>query len=364
MSDELIKICKDIVLPPELMEAAMQQAIDENPANAPATNFTPGIGAAGPIPPSFLAVLTGKRWRNGRTLRVRFLGGDPVVQQKLQPYAHQWSDYANIKFVFGDDPDAEIRIAFADDGSWSTVGTDALTVPKNQATMNYGWLTPTTEDDEYSRVVIHEFGHALGCIHEHQSPAVNVPWDKEAVYRYYAGPPNNWSRADVDFNLFQRYSQSVSQFSAFDRDSIMLYSIPNSLTIGDYEVGWNRVLSPRDKEFIETIYPKNPVQATELAVGAALTAASIGRHEEEDPYRFAVAEAGKYVVETQGWTNVVLRLAGPDDPAKVIAEDDNGGFLWNARIAAQLAQGAYFATVRHRRPSGTGKYSISVRKLA
>ena len=37
--------------------------------------------------------------------------------------------------------------------------------------MNYGWLEPDTELREYQRVVRHEFGHALGMIHEHQNPA-------------------------------------------------------------------------------------------------------------------------------------------------------------------------------------------------
>lgn len=363
MNTKIIRTCVDLALAPELVVEAAQRAIAENPANAPAVQFTPGIGAF-PPPPSFMAVLTGRRWRSGRTLRVRFLGGDPEVQRRLQPFAHQWSDFANIKFVFGDDLDAEIRIAFADDGSWSCVGTDALTVPANQPTMNYGWLTPGTEDGEYSRVVIHEFGHALGCIHEHQSPAAEIPWDKEAVYRYYQGPPNNWSRADVDLNLFQRYGQTITQFTEFDPHSIMLYAIPNDFTIGDFEVGWNTVLSPRDKEFIATIYPKVQPGATELVVGAQPIAASIGRHDEEDLYKFVAGTAGAYVIETQGWTNVILRLCGPDDPAKVIAEDDNGGFLWNARIAAQLAPGAYYATVRHRRPTGLGNYSISVRIMA
>lgn len=45
MSDETIKTCIDVVLPPELMVEAAQKAIEENPANAPAPSITPGIGA-------------------------------------------------------------------------------------------------------------------------------------------------------------------------------------------------------------------------------------------------------------------------------------------------------------------------------
>lgn len=199
------------------------------------------IGVA-PLSPFELAALTAKKWDNGRTLRVRFLDGDPAVQNKLAPFAHQWSDHANIKLVFGDDPDAEIRNSFKFSGSWSYLGTDALGTPKDKPTMNFGWLTPTTADDEYSRVVIHEFGHALGYYHEHQNPSTNIPWDKETFPKLYGGPPNNWSKAQVDQNLFRKYSRIISQLSEFDGESIMLYAIPNALTKGDFEVGWNRDL--------------------------------------------------------------------------------------------------------------------------
>lgn len=254
--DESIDMCLDCLLPPEQRAEAARVAIEENPANDPTAQMHREVGV-GNVPVEEIAVLIGKRWQNGRTLRVRFLDGDPVVQQRLQPFAHEWSKHANITFVFGTDPNAEIRISFKEKGrSWSNLGTDALVVPRTAPTMNYGWLTPSSTKDEYSRVVTHEFGHALGCIHEHQNPSTNIPWDKEAVYRYYAGPPNNWTRAMVDHNLFRRYSATQTNFSRFDRKSIMLYAISNALTIGDFSVGWNTVLSPTDKQFIGSVYPK------------------------------------------------------------------------------------------------------------
>ena len=48
--------------------------------------------------------------------------------------------------------------------------------------MNYGWFDSETTDDEYRRVVLHEFGHALGLAHEHQSPGVAIPWNEQKVY--------------------------------------------------------------------------------------------------------------------------------------------------------------------------------------
>jgi len=247
-----IEMCVDRILPPELRAQAAQNAIDENPENLPSER---GVGVAD-VPIDELAAVIGKKWKNGRTLRVRFLDGNSVVQTKLQPFAHEWSKFANITLAFGNDPNAEIRISFKQPGSWSYIGTDALSIAKNQPTMNYGWLTPTTASDEYSRVVIHEFGHALGCIHEHQNPVANIPWDKDAVYRYYGGPPNNWTREQVDQNIFRRYSKSDTQFTTLDTKSIMLYAIDDKLTLGNYSVGWNKVLSPTDKTFIAKVYPK------------------------------------------------------------------------------------------------------------
>ena len=59
--------------------------------------------------------------------------------------------------VFGNDPNAEVRISFvADPGSWSALGKDCLITsyfPKNEPTMNYGWLEDNTDDQEYERAL-------------------------------------------------------------------------------------------------------------------------------------------------------------------------------------------------------------------
>jgi hypothetical protein len=289
-----------------------------------------------------------------------FLDGDPVVQQRVQPFAHLWEQYANIKFEFGDDPNAEIRISFKQSGSWSYLGTDALTIPKNQPTMNYGWLRQSTDDEEYSRVVVHEFGHSLGCIHEHQNPSTDIPWDKEAVYKYYQGPPNNWTKAQVDVNLFTRYSADITQFSQFDRESIMLYPVPNDLTIGDFEVGWNTKLSAQDKAFIATLYPFAPKLENELKLDGPPVEASIGQFGETDSYNFAVSKEGNYRLETEGTSDVVMSLFGPDNPATFVAMDDDSGAGFNSRIKTSLKPGVYTVRIRHYSPRRTGNYKIGL----
>lgn len=354
-----IRACVDRILEGPRLTRAERRAVEVNPANAMLLDQLPAI--AGIDLPQSLALVTKKLWKPGMTIRVRFLDGDPVVQQRLQPFAHVWSQYANLKFVFGNDPDAEIRISFKQRGSWSYIGTDCLGIPKNQATMNFGWLTRTTDDAEYSRVVTHEFGHAIGCIHEHQNPAANIPWDKPVVYRYYAGPPNNWTKEQTDVNLFQTYARDQTQFSAFDPQSIMLYPIPNEFTIGDFEVGWNTVLSDTDKQFISTIYPFTSKPTNELPIDGGPISQSIGAPGELDKFTFSVPKQARYRVETLGKQDLVMGLYGPNDETKLIRTDDDSGVGMNPRIVSTLKPGVYTVLVRHFSPQKTGDYQIQVK---
>lgn len=357
-----IKTCIDVNLPTaEQQERAAALAIEERADNAPAiSRGSLPLGMGTSLPGPSIAALTGKLWKPGRVLKVKFLDGDPVVQEKLQPFAHEWEKYANIKFEFGQDPKAEIRISFKQTGSWSYLGTDALGIPLNQPTMNFGWLTKSTALEEYSRVVIHEFGHALACIHEHQNPSTNIPWDKEKVYKYYQGPPNNWTRMQVDINLFTRYAKDDTQFSEFDKESIMLYPIPNDFTIGDFEVGWNKVLSAVDKQYIGTLYPKAEKPTNELTINAPAISAAIGQLGEIDTYTFTVTNAGKYRVETEGQLDMVMSLFGPNNATTLVAQDDDSGDQLNARIIAPLKPGSYTVRVRHYSAKRIGDYKIGV----
>src|SRR6476659_8718780 len=115
------KCCFDRILPRDLLRPHM-------------TTTGPG-GRVRAISPK------GKTWINGSTLQVRFIGGTDAQRATAREQAAWWQAVANLKFDFNDAPEAEIRISFDEnDGAWSTVGTDARSVPFNQASMNLGFL--------------------------------------------------------------------------------------------------------------------------------------------------------------------------------------------------------------------------------
>jgi hypothetical protein len=209
---------------------------------------------------SRMALINAKKWGNGATLRCRFLDGTPKMRKKVEAYAHQWEQYGRIKFKFVKTGTAEIRISFtADPGSWSAVGRDALNqqyFPLHQPTMNYGWLRDGTDDNEYSRVVLHEFGHALGCIHEHSSPNFNRKWNVKEVMKYFQGPPNYWSAQDIQHNVLGKYSPTGVSATKYDPQSIMLYAFDGKLfSDGLGDTNSNSKASPTDIKMIRTMYP-------------------------------------------------------------------------------------------------------------
>ena len=213
-------------------------------------------------------------------LIVSFKKGDAELHRKIAETAAEWSKYANIEFDFGYDrvndsyrtwqpgDTSSIRVGFEDPGYWSFVGTDSQDpeiCPPGEITLNLEGFA-TSLPANWRTTVLHEFGHALGFHHEHQSPLANCDFDWERLYAYLSGPPNFWSKEQVDYNLKQLPAGGLT-YSPHDKQSIMHYSFPDWMFVSGENspchIEEPTNLSEQDKIMAAKAYPFDPLIADE-----------------------------------------------------------------------------------------------------
>ena len=167
-----------------------------------------------------------------------------IVQQRIQPLV-------NLKLIFTDANTAKnepnhVKIDFdSSGGAWSLVGTDC--VGEKGATMNLGWFDVAT--------VMHEFGHVLGLIHEHQNPkGTDIQWNDPAVYAW-AQNTQGWDQKTTQTNILNKYKSNQINGSTFDPLSIMLYFFPANLTLNNKGTNQNLWISGEDALWLNKTYP-------------------------------------------------------------------------------------------------------------
>jgi hypothetical protein len=209
------------------------------------------------------AIYTASKWTPGQTIRIKFLNGDSYLQEKVKLYANYWTRFANIKFEYvsiAENADVKIGFKWNNDGaSWSALGKQCQYYAQDTPSMNFGWFDANTTQTELIRTILHEFGHLVGLIHEHQSPDGNILWNKPVVYEYYQ-KNSGWTSDKVDANIFNKYSGTQTNYSTYDNLSIMHYPIDASFTTNGYSVGLSTDLSSTDKMFTTKMYPF-PIQS-------------------------------------------------------------------------------------------------------
>lgn len=256
---------KDLIIEsyPDLLQARLEKRERERERHMP--NYVNGKI-------SQLVIDDLKLWRVG-TLTVSFKGGDAALHKKIADVANIWSQYGNIAFDFGHDPHtggyrlwtpgdtSHIRVGFDQQGYWSLVGTDSSDpqiLAPGEISLNLSGFDKVLPPD-WKSVVLHEFGHALGFHHEHQSPDYACDFDWPKVYDYLGGPPNFWPKWKVDHNLRQLKKGNLS-FSAHDKHSIMHYSFPAWMFLSGEDsqcyTAVNHELSEEDKAMMAEAYPK------------------------------------------------------------------------------------------------------------
>jgi len=198
-----------------------------------------------------------KKWSTGQVIKIKFIGGSETIRNRVIETCKKWEKYANIHFDFVNSGPTHVRIGFENSGSWSYVGRLELT-SSNKTTMNYGWLREDSSQEIYDDVVLHEFGHMLGLLHEHKHPERPFTFNIPVLLNHYYN--KGWSKDKIQRNIIDKYEVSNELSNKkYDNKSIMHYPIDNKLTLNNYSVGWNHELSEGDKQLIGELYPFNNI---------------------------------------------------------------------------------------------------------
>ncbi|KAG8420853.1 hypothetical protein J3458_002777 [Metarhizium acridum] len=193
-------------------------------------------------------------WPNGSYIRILLHGGTPDQRALVHQYAVWWTAQPNITFAFVDSGPSEVRVTFdANGGSWSVIGTVCLHRAQHEPTMNL--VISPSSIDQARATILHEFGHVLGAIHEHQSPLAQVPWNRPVVYAHHN--PRGLSNAWVDLNILNQPFPTHEIDADADPVSIMVYAYPPTFTLDGSWVPWAPTLSARDFERIAIMYSRS-----------------------------------------------------------------------------------------------------------
>lgn len=257
-----------------------------------------------------------KKWQNGITLKVKFLNGSGELQERVAKIARTWCEYANIKFDFADEGVSDIRVLFDTNRNDSKLGTDTLDVPQDTETVAFNYVvSENASEADIRRKVLHEFGHALGLLHEHLHPDFNSKLDDEKTIHYFTEVLGEFTEVDVIENLLRDYSFSEIFCSGFDEDSIMMYEIPDQcMKQGKGFSDLNTNLSDTDKIFIAKIYPPDsaqPAMPVELIVNSSVeneTNFTIQESSGEISFKFKIEQGKRYYFSAECDNEVSLSV--------------------------------------------------------
>lgn len=252
-------VCTPKFLPADKIAEADKVAIAENPENAP------DDGPGAPVGPGERLVVDRRVYwgKKGVRLTVGFPFDNPPADLRARILSHMnaWSKTANVQFV-ETDTDPQVRIARTkNDGYWSYLGTDILTIPKSLPTMNLDSFTMNTRDSEFFRVVRHETGHTLGFPHEHMRKEIITRLDEAKVIEEFMRT-QGWSEKEVRAQVLTALEKSsILGSETADVVSIMCYQIPGRLTKDGKAIPGGLDIDPTDYAIAANLYPKPETSA-------------------------------------------------------------------------------------------------------
>ena len=87
-----------------------------------------------------------------------------------------------------------------------------------------------TDEKKKNRIILHEFGHALGFHHEQKNINLDIQYNRPDVLAYYKDA-YGWDTGKTETNVLGALDSSKWNFTEFDPYSIMLYPIRQYRTL-------------------------------------------------------------------------------------------------------------------------------------
>lgn len=268
MPKPVIQVCRPVELPVNRRVTAAVRAISINPANRPhptalrrmLAEATTGLvvpGAAPRLTVGHLAAATTAYWGvGGVKLTVGFMETiSDGLADKIVAYANKWGQFGNVTFVRSK-TSPQIRVTRSGKEYYSYLGTGILSIPRTQHTMMLGGFTEKTPDSEFDRVVVHEFGHSLGLIHEHLRQAEVDKLDPQKTIAFFERQYGWDAQTTRDQVLTADPESDLIGTAVADETSIMCYQIPGACTKTGVPIVGGLTLSEMDKQWIARLYPK------------------------------------------------------------------------------------------------------------
>jgi hypothetical protein len=197
---------------------------------------------------SFGYIMANLKWPQNTPITICFLQpavpnetSSPETINRIVGLMQQWVQpgFANLKLDFGS-PDSwrrcspgvasDIRIGFDPNSSngprWSIVGHD-LGAAADQPTANFyfdhNMLAAASNSSlgyYFRYTILHETGHALGFIHEHQGGNCDGEFNFQKLYQYYG-----WTEKMINDNFRHLSDPKVAELTPYCRGSVMNYVV-------------------------------------------------------------------------------------------------------------------------------------------
>jgi len=336
-------------------------------------------------------------WENGDVILVKFMnGGSQSIRSKIMQFAKEWEQYANITFKFVPDntPVTNIRVRLGSlyDGLGhnSRMGITCNDVPQDQQTLNLDTsylidldayaaeyktggafskfinsrvtdfnkytdedflkdiLAYPEADKKWNLPIVgrksrHEFGHAIGLLHEQSYPG-GIKWNRDTVYKWYK-EYQGWDKETVDFNVLEASDQFYTNGTSYDPKSVMHYDVQAWQTLDGFSLTSSYTISEGDKKIIAALYPKNR-KVSALAVPKIQVTNFTKLEVKSDNVRKGLLIYPSFDLKTSAVLGKVhfVALLTTDD-GKTFLSTTNKYFSWDNMAAAYLQMNLLPSTV-------------------